>query len=421
MLSLLIGIVLGLVIGSFSSVITGISIPVIALLIVKFNLATQYPVASLLFLITAAITRQLLETLTAHKATVLSLDTELSELQINQSFRNNREYVEAVLTAGQSLQHSLYAKINGMRLGYLMLGIPLIILGKILPISTLNAVLSLLGYISIPLLCIGIAVSCLKNWRLGVFICIGGALVWLMLNSPALAGAPSSAPIMLVFSCALVIQHLKAPQPSIKLRWLNKKYIPKLNWYLSLLSIKDWMYAIAGGALPGMTPGFIKAISSKQKADLNTNNIHLITQSQVQGISEMLSLFIVLLGIGNSRTSLSAEAYALLPQASPVVALAAIFLIELLIQLIVAIAPTFVELLNRYKPNTIWHVLIPNVVLLTIALGPTVAIPGVLASIAIGLLHKQLGLEPSQLVTVLSLPTLLVLSPINSVLTNLVF
>ena len=114
MLSLFIGITLGLVIGSFSSVITGINIPVIALLIVKFNLATQYPVACLLFLITAAITRQLLETLTAHKATVLSLDTELSELQINQSFRNKREYVEAVLTAGQSLQHSLYAKINGM-------------------------------------------------------------------------------------------------------------------------------------------------------------------------------------------------------------------------------------------------------------------------------------------------------------------
>jgi hypothetical protein len=242
-----------------------------------------------------------------------------------------------------------------------------------------------------------------------------------MLNSPALAGAPSSAPIMLVFSCALVIQHLKPPQSIIKLRWLDKKYIPKLNWYLGLLSIKDWMYAIAGGALPGMTPGFIKAISNKQKADLNTNNINLITQAQVQGISEMLSLFIVLLGIGNSRTSLSAEAYALLPQASPMIAIAVVFLVELLIQIVLATAPTFVELLNQYKPNTIWHILVPNVLLLTIALGPTVAIPGVLASIAIGLLHKQLGLEPSQLVTVLSLPTLLVLSPINSVLTNLVF
>ncbi len=421
MLSLLTGIALGLILGSFSSVITGISIPVIALLIVKFNLATQYPVASLLFLITAAITRQLLETLTAHKTTVLSLDTELSELKVDRPFKNNREYVEAILLVGQSLQHSLYAKINGFRLGYLMLGIPLIILGKILPTSSLNAVLALLGYLSIPLLCIGIAVSCLKNWKLGVFICIGGALVWLMLNSPALAGVPSSAPIMLVFSCALVIQHLKTPQSKIKLKWLNKKYIPKLNWYLSLLSIKDWIYAIAGGALPGMTPGFIKAISSKQKTDLNTNNIYLITQTQVQGISEMLSLFIVLLGIGNSRTSLSAEAYALLPQASPVIAIAVIFLIELIIQLVVAIAPTFVELLNRYKPNTFWHVLIPNVLLLTIALGPTVTIPGIAASVAIGLLHKQLRLEPSQLVTALSLPTLLVLSPINSILIDLVF
>jgi hypothetical protein len=421
MFSLLVGITLGLVIGSFSSVITGISIPVIALLITKFNLATQYPVACLLFLITAAITRQLLETLTAHKASVLSLDTELSELKVDRPFRNNREYVETILLTGQSLQHSLYAKINGFRLGYLMLGIPLIILGKILPISTLNTVLSLLGYLSIPLLCIGIAVSCLKNWKLGVFMCIGGALVWLMLNSPALAGAPSSAPIMLVFSCAFVIQQLKTPQSTIELKWLSKKYIPKLNWYLGLLSLKDWMYAIAGGVLPGMTPSFIKAISSKQKTDLNTNNIHLITQTQVQGISEMLSLFIVLLGIGNSRTSLSAEAYALLPQASPVIAIAVIFLVELLIQLVVAIAPTFVELLNRYKPNTLWHILVPNVLLLTVTLGPTVTIPGILASVAIGLLHKKLELEPNQLVAVLSLPTLLVLSPINSTLVNLVF
>jgi len=421
MFSLLVGIALGLLLGSFSSVITGINIPVIALLITKFNLATQYPVACLLFLITTAITRQLLETLTAHKAVVLSLDTELSDLKVDQSFTNKREYVEAILLAGQSLQHSLYAKINGFRLGYLMLGIPLIILGKILPINSLNAVLALLGYLSIPLLCIGIAVSCLKNWRLGVFMCIGGALVWLMLNSPALAGAPSSAPIMLVFSCAMTIQHLKTTPSKIRLKWLSKKYIPKLNWYLSLLSLKDWMYAIAGGALPGMTPGFIKAISSKQKTDLNTNNIHLITQTQVQGISEMLSLFIVLLGIGNSRTSLSAEAYALLPQASPVIAIAAVFLVELLIQLVVAIAPVFVELLNRYKPNTLWHVLVPNVLLLTIALGPTVTIPGILTSVTIGLLHKKLKLEPSQLVTVLSLPTLLVLSPINSTLVNLVF
>jgi TctA family transporter len=219
----------------------------------------------------------------------------------------------------------------------------------------------------------------------------------------------------------MTIQHLKTTPSKIKLKWLNKKYIPKLNWYLSLLSLKDWMYAIAGGALPGMTPGFIKAISSKQKTDLNTSNIHLITQTQVQGISEMLSLFIVLLGIGNSRTSLSAEAYALLPQASPVIAIAVIFLVELLIQLVVAIAPAFVELLNQYKPNTLWHVLIPNVSLLTIALGPAVTIPGILTSIAIGLLHKKLELESSQLVTVLSLPTLLVLSPINSTLVNLVF
>jgi TctA family transporter len=219
----------------------------------------------------------------------------------------------------------------------------------------------------------------------------------------------------------MTIQHLKTTPSKIKLKWLSKKYIPKLNWYLSLLSLKDWMYAIAGGALPGMTPGFIKAISSKQKTDLNTNNIHLVTQTQVQGISEMLSLFIVLLGIGNSRTSLSAEAYTLLPQASPVIAIAAIFLVELLIQLVIAIAPTFVELLNRYKPNTFWHVLIPNILLLTIALGPAVTIPGVLTSVAIGLLHKKLKLEPSQLVTVLSLPTLLILSPINSTLVNLVF
>jgi hypothetical protein len=417
MFSLFVGITLGLVIGSFSSVITGISIPVIALLITKFNLATQHPVACLLFLITASITRQLLETLTAHKATVLSLDTELSELKVDRPFRNNREYVEAILLTGQSLRHSLYAKINGFRLGYLMLGVPLIILGKILPINTLNTVLSLLGYLSIPLLCTGIAVNCLKNWRLGVFMCIGGALVWLMLNSPALAGAPSSAPILLVFSCAFVIQQLKTPQSTIKLKWLNKKYIPKLNWYLSLLSLKDWMYAIAGGALPGMTPSFVKAMSNHQKPDTTAS---LITQTQVQGISEMLSLFIVLLGIGNSRTSLSAEVYTLLPQASPVIAIAVVFLIELLIQL-VAITPVFVELLNQYKPNTFWHVLIPNILLLTLALGPVITLPGLMASVAIGLLHKKLKLEPNQLVTVLSLPTLLVLSPINSTLVNLVF
>lgn len=425
LISLLIAVIGGLIVGTTSSLITGINIPVISIILVNTGIATQFPVACLIFLITSSITNQLLQTITAHKSTVLSLDTELSDLRIIKPKPiNKREYVEQTLELAQSIRQTLSAKANGFRLGYIFFGMPLIILGSLLPLNTVSTVIGAFSFLSVPLLCISIALLAIKNPKLGLFICIGGALAWLLLNSPVMSTAPSSAPIMLIFSCALVIQNLERKQTNntLPMHWVKPKYTPKLQWYLGLLKPIDWVYALAGGALAGMTPGFIKALTNSEgntKKELTTAD--QLNQIQVQGISEMLSLFLILTGGGNSRTSLSAEAYTLLPEASPWIAIACIFLVELIIYLVIRNAHVFIRLVDKFPTNPISHVLIPNLALLTIALGPFITLPGALVSVIIGLLHKQLNLPSSQFITVLSLPTLLILSPFNAGLVNLVF
>ena len=130
---------------------------------------------------------------------------------------------------------------------------------------------------------------------------------------------------------------------------------------------------------------------------------------------------LVILGLGNARTSLSAETYALLPQPSPVIAGIVIIVIELIIRFTQYIAPYFIRFLNHWQPNSLLHVFIPNIICLLLAFGPQIAIPGILTSVAIGLLHRQLKLKPEQIVTTLSLPTLLILTPVNAVLIKAIF
>lgn len=425
LISLLIAVIGGLTVGAVSSLITGISIPVISIILANTGIATQFPVACLIFLVASSITNQLLQTITAHKSAVLSLDAELSELRVvKPKPTNKREYVEQTLELAQSIRQTLIAKINGFRLGYIFLGMPLIILGSLLPLNTVSTVIGVFSLLSVPLLCISIAVLAFKSPKLGLFMCIGGALAWLLLNSPAMSTAPSSAPIMLIFSCALVIQSLEKRKSynTLPMHWVEPKYTPKLQWYLGLLRPLDWLYALAGGALAGMTPGFIKALTN---SEVNTKReltiADQLNQIQVQSISEILSLFLILTGGGNSRTSLSAEVYTLLPKASPWIAIACIFLIELIIHLVIKNVHVFIKLVDRFPTNPISHILIPNLILLTIALGPFIALPGALVSAAIGLLHKQLKLPSNQFITVLSLPTLLILSPFNAHLVSLVF
>lgn len=432
MLIALLAVVLGLLTGVVSSLFTGVAIPLITLAFFKFGLVSLHPMQCLMFVICAGITSQVLQVATAHKSSISTLDTNLENVQKqNKRITSNRELVSETLRLSQSMKQSVLLRVYGLRLGVLLLGIPVIIGSKLFPLEITSILMSAVGWISVPVLVLGLAVSIAKTPRIAIFIALSGVIVWLILNSPASSTAPNAASISMVFSAGLSLFSEKY-HTSIKLRDLGDKYVPKMAFFTTQVGFKEFAVALLGGVVAGMSPSFASKVlesesnpSGSERSSTQEIKREIDTYNNIiaQGMAETLSLVTVLAGASNTRTSLSADTYSMVSLQDPLIMVLGIFLIELAIRFSLHFMPVFVDLLNSpitELPNSM-TVVIPNTLLILLVIPWYVAIPGLIASVAIGALHKSLDLSRNDFILALAIPTLLIMTPLNAIVVNAIF